>query len=247
MNDSHTPGYSYREGLKDGLPIGLGYLSVSFGFGIAVVAKGLSPLIATLISMTNVTSAGQLAGLDVIAANGGLVQMLLTQLVINIRYALMGISLTQKADVTLTRPRRLLISFMITDEIFSVASLKPGRVGTRYMYGLSTLPYLGWTLGTLTGALAGQFLPAVVSGSLGIMLYGMFIAIILPPARKERGVLFAVLFAVALSCTFRYLPPFSKLDGGFALIISALISAAVSAALFPHADSADRPEKEGKA
>ena len=225
--------YTFREGLSDGVPIGLGYLSVSFGFGIAVVAAGLSPLIALLISMSNETSAGQKAGLDIIIAQGGIIEMILTQFIINLRYSLMGISLSQRLDASFTTPWRMLLSFSITDEIFAVASTKQHKVGTRYFAGLSTAPYLGWALGTLLGALAGTLLPDVIRNCLGLMLYGMFIAIIIPPARRERGVLFAVCVAVGLSCIFYYVPLFGFLSGGFALIISAVAAAALAALLFP--------------
>ncbi len=225
--------YTFREGLRDGVPIGLGYLSVSFGFGIAVVGAGLAPLVALIISMSNETSAGQLAGLTIIMEAGTLIEMALTQLVINLRYSLMGISLSQRLDSSFTTPWRMLLSFSITDEIFAVASTKRERVGTRYFSGLAAVPYLGWTLGTLLGALAGTLLPPVIRDSLGLMLYGMFIAIIIPPARRERGVLFAVCVAVALSCIFHYVPFFDFLSGGFALIISAVVAAALAALLFP--------------
>ncbi len=225
--------YTYREGLRDGIPIGLGYLSVSFGFGIAVVAAGLSPLIALIISMTNETSAGQKAGLDLIIAASPLLELALTQLIINVRYSLMAISLSQRLDASFTTPWRLLLSFSITDEIFAVASTKPERVGVRYFSGLATAPYAGWVLGTLLGALAGAILPPVIRNSLGLMLYGMFIAIIIPPARRERGVLFAISVAVGLSCILYYVPLFDFISGGFALIISAVIGAALAAFLFP--------------
>ena len=225
--------YTFREGLSDGVPIGLGYLSVSFGFGIAVVAAGLSPLIALLISMSNETSAGQKAGLDIIVAHGGIIEMILTQFIINLRYSLMGISLSQRLDASFTTPWRMLLSFSITDEIFAVASTKQHKVGTRYFAGLSTAPYLGWALGTLLGALAGTLLPDIIRNCLGLMLYGMFIAIIIPPARRERGVLFAVCVAVGLSCILYYVPFFDFLSGGFSLIISAVIAAALAAWLFP--------------
>ena len=237
--------YTFKEGISDGIPIGLGYLSVSFGFGIAVVAAGLSPLIALLISMTNETSAGQKAGLDIIIAHGGLIEIVLTQLVINLRYSLMGISLSQRLDESFTTPWRMLLSFSITDEIFAVASTKRHKVGVRYFAGLATAPYLGWALGTLLGALAGTLLPAVVRNCLGLMLYGMFIAIIIPPARRERGVLFAVCVAVGLSGIFYYVPFFSFLSGGFALIISAVVAAALAALLFPVSEPhEDTPQKE---
>ncbi len=231
--------YTFREGLRDGLPIGLGYLSVSFGFGIAVVSAGLPTLIALLISMTNETSAGQMAGLTIIVAAGPLVEMALTQFIINLRYSLMAISLSQRLDKNFSTPWRLLLSFSITDEIFAVASTKRERVGVRYFSGLSTLPYVGWVLGTLLGALAGSILPPVVRDSLGLMLYGMFIAIIIPPARRERGVLFAICVAVGISCLLYYIPFFDFISGGFALIISAVIGAALAAWLFPVADASE--------
>ncbi len=225
--------YTLRQGLHDGLPIGLGYLSVSFGFGIAVVAKQLSPLFALLISMTNETSAGQLAGLEIIARSGGLIEMALCQLVINLRYALMGISLTQHVDSTFTTPWRMLLSFSITDEIYAVASTKPKKIGVTYFSGLAIPPYIGWALGTILGAVAGQLLPSVVSGALGIMLYGMFIAIIVPPARDHVGVLFAVLLATALSCVIYYVPMFDFITSGFSVIICAVAVSAIAALLFP--------------
>ena len=229
--------YTCQQGLRDGVPIGLGYLSVSFGLGIAAVAAGLSPLIALLISMTNETSAGQKAGLDLIAEclplAEGLLTMVLSQLVINLRYSLMGISLSQRLDESFTTPWRMLLAFSITDEIFAVASTKQEKVGTRYFLGLGFIPYVGWAAGTLLGSLAGTFLPEMARGCLGLMLYGMFIAIIIPPARRERGVLFAVCLAVALSCAFSFIPLFDFLSDGLALIIAAVIAAAVAALLFP--------------
>ena len=236
--------YTYKEGLRDGVPIGLGYLSVSFGFGIAVVAGGLSPLIAILISMTNLTSAGQLAGLGIILAGGGMVEMALTQLVINVRYSLMALSLSQRLDKSFTTPFRMLLSCFITDEIFAVASTKSERVGRRYFAGLSTAPYIGWTVGTALGALAGAILPNIVRNSLGLMLYGMFIAIIIPPARRERGVLFAVCTAVALSCIFYYVPLFDFLSGGFSLIISAVVASVLAAVFFPVPAPCESTERE---
>ena len=231
-----TQYYTLRRGLKDGLPIGLGYLSVSFGFGIAVVAQGFSPLFALLISMTNETSAGQLAGLEIMARYGGFLEMALCQLVINMRYALMGISLSQHVDESFTTPWRMLLSFSITDEIYAVASTKSHKVGTKYFSGLAIPPYVGWALGTILGAVAGQLLPPVVTSSLGVMLYGMFIAIVVPPARDNRGVLFASLAAVLLSCVLYYVPLFDFITNGFAVIICAVSVSALAAWLFPVRD-----------
>ena len=224
----------FFKGVRDGIPIFLGYLSVSFGFGILCINLGLSVATAVGISITNLTSAGQVAGVGIIAAGGALVEMVLTQIVINLRYSLFAISLSQKLDSSFTTPHRILASFGITDEIFAVSYAQEGKVKPVYMYGLILVSTSGWVLGTLLGAVLGQVLPASVSAAMGIMLYGMFLAIFIPPAKKERGVLIAVVMAALCSLLFEYVLTF--VSGGFAVIISALVSAAVCAALFPVAE-----------
>ena len=228
----HSP-YGFGNGFVDGIPIGLGYLSVSFGFGISAVGDGLRILEALIISMTNLTSAGQVAGVAVIVTGGTLIEMILTQLVINLRYSLMGITLTQRLDLRCTTPHRLLMSFGLTDEIFAVAASKPYPVCPRYFYGLMTAPYLGWALGTLLGALAGHILPADVRSAMGIMIYAMFIAIILPPMKKEIGVLFTVLVSAVMSCCMHYLPVLNTVSDGFSIIICAVLAAALMAIVHP--------------
>lgn len=223
----------FLRGLKHGIPIGLGYLSVSFTFGIKAVADGLTPLQTLLISMTNLTSAGQFAGLPLMIAQASVVEAALTQLVINLRYALMSLSISQKMDRDMNTPRRMLFAFANTDEIFAVASAQPGKVGHIYLEGLMIAPYIGWTLGTLLGAVAGTLLPAFVRTCLGIAIYGMFLAIILPPARKEHPVRVVVLAAVGLSLCFRYLPLLSQVSSGFVIIICAVAASALGAVLFP--------------
>ncbi len=218
-------------GIKDGIPIGLGYLSVSFGFGILAVSLGLSPFEAWLISATNLTSAGQVAGVGVIAAAGSYLEMALTQFVINLRYALMGLSLSQKLDDSFHTPQRMIASFGITDEVFAVAYSKMGKLTPPYMYGLITMPFLGWTSGALLGAVMGAILPQALSDAMGILLYGMFVAIIIPPARKNKGVLLAVIIAAVISILFYYV--FTAVSSGFAIILSAVAAAAIGAALCP--------------
>lgn len=222
---------SYLQGIKHGIPITLGYFSVSFGFGIMAVKAGLSPLTAVIISITNLTSAGQAAGVSVIAEGGTLTEMALTQFIINIRYSLMAISLSQKVNERFTIPHRLLAGFAITDEIFAVASAQPGEVSPSYMYGLVTAGFIGWTLGTLLGAFAGALLPQPITDAMGIMLYGMFLAIIIPAAKKRHGVLCVILIAAAVSLLFKYVLTF--ISTGFAIIISAIIASALGALLFP--------------
>lgn len=224
----------FLKGISHGIPIALGYLSVSFGFGIMAVKSGLSIFTAAAISITNLTSAGQAAGVDIIAAGGTLIEMALTQLVINIRYSLMAISLSQKLDSSFTTGRRLIASYGITDEIFAVASSQKGKITASYMYGLILISFLGWTAGTIMGASAGQLLPEAVSNAMGIVLYGMFLAIIIPPSRKSKSILAVVVIAAVISVMFRYL--FTAVSGGFAVIISAVAAAAAGALLCPVSD-----------
>lgn len=224
---------TYKKGLVDGLPIALGYLSVSFSFGILCTKGGMKILGAILISLTNLTSAGQLAGIQIIFALGTLSEMALSQLVINLRYALMSISLSQKTDASFNTVRRLIVAFGVTDEIFAVASSRPGLITPRYMYGLMTLPIIGWTSGTALGAIAGDILPADIVSALGIALYAMFIAIVLPPATEHKGVLVCALISAAISCILAYIPVFSFISSGFAIIICGIIAAVAAAILFP--------------
>ena len=221
----------FVKGMSHGVPIMLGYLSVSFGFGIMAVSKGLTPLWATLISLTNVTSAGQAAGVDIIAAAGGLLEMALVQLTINLRYSLMALSLSQKLDNSFTTPHRLAASYSITDEIFAVCASQPGLLTPAYMYGMIFVAVAGWVTGTALGAAAGELLPTALSNAMGLLLYGMFIAIVVPPCKKERGVLFTALLAAAMSILLKY--TFKSLSGGFSIIICAVAASLAGAWLFP--------------
>lgn len=222
-----------QQGMKDGVPIGLGYFSVSFTFGMLAVKSGISPFHAVLISLLNLTSAGQFAGLTVILSGASLLEMALTQLVINIRYALMSISLSQKLDSSVTVKGRLAIAYGNTDEIFAVASSKPGTVGSRYMCGLILIPVAGWVGGTLAGAVASTILPAAIISALGVALYGMFIAIVMPVAKEHREVRIVVILALLLSTAFYYVPVIKEISSGFVIIICTVAAAGVGAVLFP--------------
>ena len=223
----------FLSGIKDSVPIALGYLSVSFGFGIMAVSAGLSVWAAVVISLTNLTSAGQVAGLSVITGGGTLIEMAIAQFIINLRYALMSISLSQKLDKTFDLPARLTASFGITDEVFAVASGRGKEVSKYYLYGLILAPYFAWALGTLLGAAAGEILPPMLKADLGIAIYGMFTAIVMPAARKAVGVLTVTVIAAALSCAIRYIPVFSGISAGFSIIICTVAAAAAGAVLFP--------------
>ena len=224
----------FSRGMSHGIPICLGYLSVSFGFGIIAVKSGLSVFQAASISAANLTSAGQAAGVDIIQRCGTIIEMILVQLTINIRYSLMGLSLTQKLDKSFTLPHRLAASYGITDEIFAVCSAQKELITPPYMYGMIFVAFLGWVTGTLLGAAAGQLLPESISSAMGIVLYGMFLAIIVPPSKKEKSVLAAVVIAALISICFRYV--LTMVSGGFAIIISAVAASAAAAFLFPLKD-----------
>ncbi len=230
----------FLKGILHGIPIFLGYLSVSFGFGIIAVRSGLSVLEAVGMSLFNLTSAGQAAGVGIIAAGGSITEMILAQLTINIRYSLMSLSLSQKLDKCFTTPHRLAAAYGMTDEIFAVAAGQPGRVTPWYMYGMILISTFGWCLGTFLGASAGSILPTAISDALGIVLYGMFLAIIIPPARKQKGILAAVLIAAAMSTVIYFLLPF--ISGGFSVIICGVTVSALCALLFPRKES---EEKDG--
>lgn len=223
----------YLKGLRHGVPIAVGYLSVSFAFGIQATSAGLTSIQAILISLFNVTSAGQLAGLQLMVSSAGMIEMALTQLTINLRYALMSLSLSQKLDRTMTLPHRLLLSFCNTDEVFVVASQQSGKVGKAYLYGLTNGPFLGWVLGTGLGALAGGLLPQSVTAALGIAIYGMFVAIILPPFRRSREVRIVILISIMMSCLISLLPLFHFISGGFRIILCAVVASALGAWLMP--------------
>lgn len=229
-------GSEYRAGVNRGLPVGMGYFSVSFGFGAMAVSQGLGAWDAALISLTNMTSAGQFAGLTVIVAAASLWEMVLTQLIINSRYALMSLALSQRMGQRIGLLPRLLIAFFNTDEIFALAMSRTEPLTLPYTLGLGTLPILGWTGGTLCGGLAGSVLPVSIRGALGVMLYGMFVAIVVPPARQEKPVLAVVTLAVVLSCLFSWTPGLKDVSAGISIVICTVAAAAVCAVLFPVAD-----------
>ena len=222
----------FLRGLYAGLPICLGYISVSFAFGIFAVESGLSVVGAILLSMACVTSAGQLAAVPIIAGGGGLIELAVSQLVINLRYSLMSISLSQKLDSSIKLPHRFAIAFVNTDEVFAVASSQKS-VNKWYMFGLILLPWAGWACGTALGAIAGNILPAIVTSSLGVAIYGMFIAIVVPEAKKSAPTAICVAIAVALSCVFYYVPVLQAIPGGFTVILCAVTASAIMAFAAP--------------
>ena len=230
----------FLEGIRDGIPICLGYFSVSMAFGLTAVLSGVPVWAAVVISLTNLTSAGQFAGMNLLAAQGLLVEIGFTTLIINLRYFLMSISVSQKVEVGMTMKERLAVSFGITDEIFAVSMQRTKELTSAYMAGLIILPVVGWTGGTFVGAVATSFMPEALSNALGIALYGMFIAVIVPPAREHKNVLFTVVAAIAASVACTYLPVIKNLSGGWRIILITVAVCLLAAWLFPV------EEKEGE-
>ena len=207
--------------MKDGVPIGLGYFAVSFTFGMMAVAGGLSIWQAVLISLTNLTSAGQFAGLDIIFAGGSMWEMAMTQLIINLRYCLMSCIL------------KYIAAFGITDEIFGISAAQEGKVSVFYNYGAMCVAIPGWTLGTLVGGISGSLLPDFMLSALSVAIYGMFLAIIIPPSKKSRPVLGVVVASMAVSTIFAVTPVLKQVSSGFMIIITTLLVAGVAAYFCP--------------
>ncbi len=217
-----------RQGMRLSVPIALGYFAVSFAFGISAVQSGVPPFLAAIISLTNLSSSGQFAGVQILAAGGTYVELVLSVLIINLRYILMSLSLSQKM-IALPRWQKLILGYGVTDEIYAAAIQQEGDLSFAFFSGLVVLPVLGWTGGTLFGALMGQLLPASVTAALGIALYCMFIAIVVPPATKDNRILKTVLLSAGLSIALTYLPQFSFVAMGWRVIICTLFASAMMA------------------
>lgn len=223
----------FLRGCKKGLPIALGYFPVAFSFGVLVVSSGLPLGLATLISLTNLTSSGQFAGVSLMLAQASYFEVALTLLMINARYFLMSLSLSQKIDQKMKTIERMMIAFGITDETFSVASLEEGTLSFHFMLGFILIPIIGWTSGTLVGETLMNFLPTSIQNAMGIALYGMFLAIIVPASAKSRPILNVVLLCACISFMFYYIPLFSSVSSGLKLILSTLIGAIYGALRYP--------------
>lgn len=224
---------SFRRGVLDSIPIALAYLAVSFAFGIAGSAKGVPVWAVTLISATCLTSAGQFAGLISITAGGSLFELVLSQVIINLRYSIMSIAIGQKLVSKTKLWNRFLMAFGVTDEIFAMACGRKGEIGPKYFYGLMSISWCAWTLGTFLGATASGLLPQMVMNALGIAIYGMLIAIIIPPAKHNKKIVAVILISVCFSLLFNYAKLFSFISSGFSIILCTLIAAGAGAVFFP--------------
>lgn len=225
--------YFFLKGIKVGMPICLGYLAVSFTLGITARNAGLTAWQAFLASLTTNASAGQYAGFTVIAAAGSYMEMAIMELVANARYLLMSCSLSQKLGSETGLLHRLLVGFDVTDEIFGVSVSVPGKLNPFYNYGMMAVAIPGWSLGTLFGVIMGNVLPDNIVSALSVGLYGMFIAIIIPPARKNKVLAGLIIISMAASFFFSRQPLLAQISPGIRTIILTVVIAGIAAVLFP--------------
>jgi predicted branched-subunit amino acid permease len=223
----------WERGFRDGIPISLGYIAVSFTFGIAAKKAGLTAFQAVLMSVTNFTSAGEFAALGLIGTSAGYMEMAVTQLIINLRYCLMSCSLSQKLRKDTSFIHRFLIASGISDEVFGVSVCRSGKLNPFYSYGVISIAMPGWAFGTFLGVVSGNILPARVLSALSVALYGMFLAVIIPPAKGNKIISGVILLSMFLSLAFTKLPLLSQISSGFRIIILTVVIAGIAAFLFP--------------
>lgn len=234
-------GYWYSQGIKDGIPIGLGYFAVSFSLGIAAKQAGISAFQAAFMSFTNLTSAGQFAAVGIIASGASYIEMALSQLIINLRYCLMSCALSQKIDRDAPLLHRFFVAYGVTDEIFGVSVLQD-VLSPYYSYGVMSIAVPGWTLGTFLGVISGQLLPVRVVSALSVALYGMFLAVIIPPARDNKILAGLIPLSMAASLLFTMLPVGKTISSGTRIIILTVTISLIAALLFPITE--ELPDKE---
>lgn len=224
---------AFKIGAINGIPIGLAYIAVAFSFGIMAMQAGLSVGQSVLMSLTNVTSAGQIAAVNIIASGGAYIELALNQLIINMRYALMGFSISQKLERKTPLYQKLIAAFGLTDEIFAISSTKIGKISSFYIFGAMAVAIPSWVLGTLLGAIAGQILPAFIISALGISMYAMLTSIIVTPAKHNRTLIWVIVGAMLLSAAFKYVPGLNKISTGFVVIIVTVVVAAIASIVKP--------------
>ncbi|MFD1706088.1 AzlC family ABC transporter permease [Siminovitchia sediminis] len=223
----------WKSGLKNGIPIGMGYFAVSFTFGILAKQAGLNPFESVFMSVTNLTSAGQFAGLTLIASAAAILEIAITQLIINSRYFLMSFALSQKIDPNTSVFHRLIMAHGITDEVFGVSVAVPGKLSPYYVYGVMSAAIPGWALGTLFGVISGNVLPPRLMSALSIALFGMLLAVIIPPAKGNKVIAGLIFVSMVLSLVFTRVQIFASLSSGVKIIIITLFIAGIAAFVFP--------------
>lgn len=231
MNNNNY--YWFKKGIVNGIPISLGYFAVSFTLGIAAKNAGLNGLQAAVASITNMASAGEFAGFTLIAAMATYAEIAIMELIINARYLLMSCSLSQKIPADTPLWKRLMMGLTITDEIFGISVAVPEKLNPFYPFGAYCIAAPGWTLGTYLGVLMGNVLPGRVVSALSVGLYGMFLAIIIPPTRKSKVLAGIVIISMLCSLAFTYLPVIRDISSGMRIIILTVVISLGAAILFP--------------
>lgn len=233
--------YTFVRGIRDGIPICLGYFAVSFALGIAGRGVGMNAVQAFVMSLTMVASAGQFAAITLIGAGAGIIEMITTTVVVNLRYLLMSCSLTQKLSPETKLLHRLALSYCMTDEIFGLSISVDGFLRPVYTYGITVISVSGWCLGTVLGVIAGNILPALVTNALGVAMYGMFLAIIIPPAKENHFLGALVAVSMAASGLFSILPYLKAISSGFRVIILTILIVGIAAVIHPIEEPGDNP------
>ena len=234
-----STGKWYLKGLRDGIPIMLGYFAVALALGINARGAGMTALQATVASLLNNASAGEYVGFTLIAAGASYIEMFVMEAIANARYLLMSTALSQRLASSVPLVQRLLLGFVVTDEIFGASVSVEGNVRPAYPYGLFTVATVGWAAGTCVGVLLGNVLPVRVVSALSVALFGMFIAIFIPPAKKDKVVAVLVVLSFGLSFLFSRLGPLSSIPEGIRTIILTVALSLGAALLFPRKEAAD--------
>lgn len=222
----------YLYGLKKGIPVALAYFAVSFAFGVMMKNGGMSPLVLLIMSLISFSSAGELAGAELILHVASYFELFITIILINLRYALMSLSLSQKIDPKTPWWKRILMSFGIADELYAITITEKKEINLSYILGLATLPFIAWAFGTFLGSLGASLFPEKILIALNFALYSMFIAIIIPDCKKNYKVLIVILIAISLSCMFYYVPYIKEIGLGFKIVLSTIIACLVGAIFF---------------
>lgn len=229
----------FKEGIRDGMPIGLGYFAVAFSLGIAASNAGMNAFQGAIASLLNNASAGEYAGFTIIAAGGSYFEIILVTLVANARYLLMSCALSSRCSEELSLGHRMLLGFYITDELFGITISRQGKINPYYTYGAIIPATTLWALGTAMGIVAGNVLQPRIVSALSVALYGMFIAIIVPPAKENKSVLIAVLASIVLSIVSSKISVFRELSQGTITIILTVLIASAAAILAPVKEDED--------
>mgnify|MGYP002507954127 FL=1 len=240
----NSKGFWFLQGMRAGIPIGMGYFAVAFTLGIAARKAGLNVLQSGFMSATMLASAGQFAGFGALAAGAGYLEMMVTEIVVNLRYLLMSSALSQKVMRDQPFFHRFFMAYGVTDEIFAVSMGVEGKLHPYYMYGAAAIAAPGWVLGTVLGAFLGMILPARAMSAMGVALYGMFLAIVIPPAKKDRIIAGVVMVSMVVSALFTKLPGLNRLSSGLPIIVLTILVAGAAAILFPVGEKKEELQDE---